>query len=136
MIYLLDTNACIRVLNNSSTNLVRCLHEHSPSKIYLCSVVKAELLYGARKSSRPLENLQLLERFFFPFVCLPFDDRCAKHYGIIRSDLERKGTLIGPNDLMIASIAKADNLILITHNTREFSRVDGLQIEDWELRGD
>lgn len=130
--YLLDTNACIRILNNSSEPLVRNLRQHAPSEIRLCSIVKAELVHGARRSARIAENLQLLQHFFEPFTCLPFDDVCAEQYGIIRADLAREGALIGPNDLMIAATARAYDLILVTHNVGEFSRVVGLQIEDWE----
>ncbi len=130
--YLLDTNACIRVLNDSSRPLVSRLRQHHPSEIRLCSVVKGELVYGARRSSRPAENLRLLSPFFTPFISLPFDDRCAEHYGEIRHDLQRAGTLIGPNDLLIAATATGHDATLITHNTREFSRVVGLALEDWE----
>ena len=136
MRYLLDTNACIRILNNSSKPLVERLRQHEPSQIGLCSVVKAELLYGARRSSRVSENLDLLERFFEPFASLPFDDTSAEHYGRIRLHLERAGNLIGPNDLLIAATARAHGLVLVSHNTREFSRVDGLELEDWELEPD
>src|SRR3990167_1680598 len=110
--YLLDTNACIRILNDSSASLAGRLRQHDPSDIRLCSVVKAELFYGARRSSRVSENLRLLQRFFAPFICLSFDDRCAEHYGLIRADLERAGTPIGPNDLMIAATARAYDLVL------------------------
>lgn len=98
----------------------------------LCSVVKAELYHGARRSSRVGENLALLRRFFQPFISLPFDDRCAEHYGQVRSELEREGRLIGPNDLLIAATARAHELTLVTHNTDEFARVSGLLLEDWE----
>ena len=131
--YLLDTNACIRILNNTSPALVAQLGQHRPSDLRLCSVVKAELLYGARRSSRPAENIRLLQSFFVPFVSVPFDDGCAEHYGIIRSDLQRAGTPIGPNDLMIAATAIANDLVLITHNTREFARIVELRLEDWEI---
>ena len=130
--YLLDTNACIRVLNDSSAPLVARLRQHDPEEIYLSSLVKAELFYGAFRSSRAADNLRLLRRFFEPFVSLAFDDGCSDHYGRIRSELERAGTPIGPNDLMIAATATAHDLILVTNNTREFGRVVGLQIEDWE----
>jgi len=95
-------------------------------------VVKAELLYGARRSNRVPENLRILERFFAPFICLPFDDSCAEWYGLIRAALSQQGALIGPNDLMIAATALAHVDTLVTHNVREFSRIPGLQIEDWE----
>lgn len=130
--YLLDTDACIAILNNASPRLVLRLREHSPSEIRLCSVTKAELLYGARRSARVAENLALLARFFDPFLCFPFDDACAEHYGSIRADLANRGMPIGPNDLLIASIARAHDLTLVTRNRREFSRIVGLKLEDWE----
>jgi len=131
--YLFDTNACIRILNNTSDTLMERFRAHRPSEIRLCSVTKAELLFGARHSSRPGENLQVLTRFFEPFVSLPFDDRSAGHYASIRADLARRGELIGPNDMLIAAIAVAHELVLVTHNRREFSRIADLQIEDWEM---
>ncbi len=130
--YLLDTNACIRILNNSSASLVTRLRQHMPEEIFLSSVVKAELIYGAHRSSRAADNLRLLRRFFEPFTSLPFDDSCADQYGSIRSELERAGTPIGPNDLIIAATAMTHDLVLVTNNVREFGRVAGLQIEDWE----
>jgi tRNA(fMet)-specific endonuclease VapC len=95
-------------------------------------VVKAELCYGARKSARIDENLRLLQRFFAPLASLPFDDRCADEAGLIRLDLERSGRPIGPNDLLIAATARAHDLVLVTANTREFDRVPGLRVDDWE----
>jgi tRNA(fMet)-specific endonuclease VapC len=130
--YLLDTNACIRILNDTSPSLVQRLASHTPSEIRLCSIVKAELLYGARHSQRVAENLKLLTRFFAPFVSLPFNDRCAEHYGQIRAEMVQAGTLIGPNDLLIAAIARAYDLTLVTHNLEEFGRVRDLRLEDWE----
>lgn len=133
--FLLDTNACISLLNGTSRELVHRLEEHRPSRIRLCSVVKAELLFGARKSSRSAENLRLLERFFATFSSLPFDDASAETYGSIRLDLERAGTPIGANDLMIAAIAISSDAVLVTHDVEEFSRVAGLRIEDWQGAG-
>ena len=130
--HLLDTNACIRILNNSSASLVRRFRAQDSSTLFLSSVTKAELLYGARHSTDVSSNLSLLERFFEPFGSLPFDDRCAEFYGSLRADLSARGQLIGPNDLLIAATARAHDLTLVTHNTREFSRVVGLQIVDWE----
>jgi tRNA(fMet)-specific endonuclease VapC len=131
-LYLLDTNACIRILNGSSPAVAARLQATNPSDVRLCSVVKAELLYGARRSGRVEPNLRLLHRFFAPLVSLPFDDRCAQEAGLIRLDLERSGRPIGPNDLLIAATARGNDLVLVTHNAREFSRVPGLQVEDWE----
>jgi len=77
-------------------------------------------------------NLHRLEQFFAPLASLPFDDRCAEEYGQIRADLTAQGKIIGPNDLLIAAIARTFDTTLITHNIREFSRVVGLRVEDWE----
>jgi tRNA(fMet)-specific endonuclease VapC len=129
--YLLDTNPCIEMLRNQQSPERERLAQHDPSEIYLCAVVKAELFYGARKSAQIAKNLRLVRAFCAPFVSLPFDDHCAEHYGMIRADLERIGLRIGANDLVIAAIAKSHDLILVTHNTDEFSRVPGLQLEDW-----
>ena len=130
--YLLDTNTCINILNDRSSPSARRLALHNPSEVRLCSVVKAELLYGAWRSERAAENIRMLQKFFAPLMSVSFDDRCAEEYGAIKAELARQGTLIGPNDLLIASIAKANGLILVTHNIGEFSRVVGLRIEDWE----
>lgn len=130
--YLLDTNACIRVLNGSSGPLVARLRRHAPSEIRISSVTRAELLYGARRSARVGENLRLLSAFFAPLVSLPFDDACADQYGALRASLAAAGKPIGPNDLLIAATVLAHDLTLVTHNTREFSRIAGLKIEDWE----
>jgi tRNA(fMet)-specific endonuclease VapC len=132
--FLLDTNACIRILNNTSASLVAELHRHSPEEICLCAVTKAELLYGAQRSARPAQNLRLLEEFWAPYASAPFDDKCAYHYGEIRAHLERQGTPIGPNDLLIAATTVANDLTLVTHNVREFARVIGLRLEDWEAQ--
>ncbi|PWB73275.1 MAG: VapC toxin family PIN domain ribonuclease [Holophagae bacterium] len=130
--YLLDTNACIRLLNGTSPALVARIADSDPAQIALCSVVKAELLFGARRNSRRADNLRLLESFFEPLASLPFDDACAERYGVIRSELELAGTPIGPNDLMIAATALAHGATLVTKNVKEFSRVAGLRLEDWE----
>ena len=104
-----------------------------PSTIKLCSIVKAELLYGASRSNDASTVLARLETFFAPYESMPFDDAAAAEYGRIRGHLAGAGTPIGPNDLMIAAIARCRQLTLVTHNTREFARVPGLLIEDWEL---
>lgn len=130
--YLLDTNACIAVLNASSPELVARLRAETPATVLLCSVVKAELLYGARKSRAVARNLTALERFFAPLRSLDFDDGAAEEYGRLRADLEQAGTPIGANDLMIAAIARAHDLTVVTRNVDEFARVVGLRVEDWE----
>jgi tRNA(fMet)-specific endonuclease VapC len=133
VIYLLDTNVCIHLLNERHPVILQHFKQHSPSDIALCSVVKAELLFGARRSQRMESNLHLLKAFFAPMQSLVFDDDCAEHYGQIHADLLTQGKPIGPNDTLIAAIARANNATLITNNTIEFKRVAGLRIEDWEL---
>ena len=132
MKYLLDANTCIRLLNQDIAGVTERFRACQPADIALCSVVRAELLYGARRSARVEFNLKRLEIFAAPLQSVPFDDRCAHDYGLIRADLAAQGKPIGANDLMIAAIARAHDLILVTHNTGEFSRVVGLRVEDWE----
>jgi tRNA(fMet)-specific endonuclease VapC len=131
MIYLLDTNAWIAVLNPGVSPVKSRLSAHQPDEIALCSIVKAELFFGAYRSTKQAANLQLLERLYRQFRSVPFDDAAAEVYGRIRANLAARGTPIGPNDLMIAATALANNLILVTHNTKEFFRVTGLILEDW-----
>lgn len=133
MKYLLDTNTCIQHLNQRSASIIRRLADLSASDIAVCSVVKTELFFGAAKSQTREQTLAKQIRFLDQFVSLPFDDRAAEIAGPIRAQLQKRGTPIGPLDLLIASIALANDLILVTHNTVEFSRVDGLRIEDWEV---
>jgi tRNA(fMet)-specific endonuclease VapC len=131
--YLLDSNVCIRLLNESaSSNMARKLAELTPDHIRLCSVVKSELYYGAYKSTKRDRNLANLNRFFSQFISLPFDDNAAAIAGQIRAQLDVAGTPIGSNDLLIAAIALSNDLTLVTHNTREFGRINGLKYEDWE----
>jgi tRNA(fMet)-specific endonuclease VapC len=90
--------------------------------------VKAELIFGASKSAKVHENLERLEQFFQPFQSLPFDDSAAVHYGQLRAVLEREGRPVGANDMMIASIALAYDVTLMTRNMRKFSRIAGLRV--------
>ena len=133
MIYLLDSNTCIGYLNGRAIGVLQKLQALPLDEVAVCSVVKAELFYGARRSNNPDRSIAQQQDFFNRFISLPFDDQSAVIYGQIRAQLAASGTPIGPNDLLIASIAIANNLILVTHNTREFSRVDGLRLEDWEI---
>jgi len=130
--YLLDTNVCARYLNSRSLVIRERLQSTNVEEIAVCSVVKVELFYGAMKSNNPQITLARQHQFLRLFVSLPFDDVIALTYGRIRAELAANGTPIGPNDFQIAAIALTHNLILVTHNTREFSRVSGLVIEDWE----
>ncbi len=133
MMYLLDTNVCIKHLNGQSISIQQHLAVAKPQEVVLCSVVRAELFYGVLKSRQSAKNMAKLRQFVSGFASLAFDDAAAEHYGQIRTQLEQQGTPIGPNDLMIAAIALANRVVLVTHNTREFSRVPGLLYEDWEV---
>ncbi len=134
MKHLLDTNAWVAYLRGKDAGLIRRLNQVNPDSITLCSIVVAELIHGAHKSGPAYyeANLDLIAQLRLKFDCLPFDEPAAAEWGRIRHELEQKGLLIGPHDLLIAAIALASNLILVTHNTREFSRVPGLKIEDWQ----
>ena len=116
----------------ASPNLVKKLHSHRPEKIAVCSVVKAEMYFGAMKSHDPAKTLQQQDIFLQKFESLPFDDQAARYFGKIRADLSHQGIPIGPYDLQIAAIALANGCTLVTHNISEFSRVKELVPEDWE----
>jgi tRNA(fMet)-specific endonuclease VapC len=133
MIYLLDTNVCIVYLKGQNSHLKQKLDNILLSEIAVCSVVKGELFYGSLRSANPERNLRLQQEFLSQFLSLPFDDQSAVVFGEIRAQLAAKGTPIGAYDLQIAAIALANNLILVTHNTKEFSRIPQLQLEDWEI---
>jgi tRNA(fMet)-specific endonuclease VapC len=132
MTWLLDANACIRYLNGRAPKLKARIDGTARSSLLVCSVVKAELFFGAARSNDLARTLANQQRFLRRFASLPFDDRAAEVYGQIRADLTAAGTLIGPNDLLIAAIAVANGVTLVTNNVREFGRVKGLVIEDWE----
>lgn len=131
MKYLLDTDICIDYLRGSNPKVRDRLLACAPADVGLCSVVKAELLFGAHNSQKVASNLRRLNAFFAPFHSVSFDDPAAEAYGTLRAHLRRDGSEIGANDLMIAAIAIAADLILVTHNRGEFERVPGLRIEAW-----
>ncbi len=131
MKYFLDTNICIYFLKGMYPRLKDNLLNHNPQMIAIPSMTKAELLYGAEKSQKKEENLEKIGKFLKPFEIKGFNDDEAEIYAIIRSKLEMKGTPIGPNDMIIASIVLANNGVLVTKNIKEFSRIDDLKIEDW-----
>lgn len=132
MIYSLDTNTCIRYINGRSAAIRHKLPTVPAREIVVCSVVRGELVYGAARSQTPEESAVKQQKFLKPYLTLPYDDAAADMFGRIRAALEAAGTPIGPYDLQIAAIALVHGLIVVTHNTREFGRVRGLQIEDWE----
>ena len=133
MTYLLDTNVCIKYLNGKAPKVRLRLQSHRPEEIRVCSIVKGELFAGARKSTNPVRTLARQQAFLAVFASLPFDDAAADAYGRIRAHLESVGTPMGPHDTQIAAIALASGCTLVTDNTREFSGVPGLPIENWEM---
>jgi tRNA(fMet)-specific endonuclease VapC len=131
--YLLDTNTCVNILRQGAKSPVAArLAGVGPNDAVLCSVVVGELLFGALRSRDVVKNLAAVRAFAAGLRSVPFDDRAGEEYAKVRADLAAKGTPIGPNDLLIAAIALANGLTLVTHNTTEFSRVLGLRLEDWE----
>lgn len=131
MNYFLDTNIIIYALKNSYSKIKDHFLQVPSTSIVIPSIVLAEIEYGARKCKDYQKTIQKYQAFTGNFISVSFDDKAIKEYGLIRSSLEKKGEVIGANDLMIAAIVKASNGILITHNTKEFSKIEGLRIEDW-----
>ena len=129
--YFLDSCVCIEFLRGQMPYLYDLLRKNDPRLFKVPSVVEAELLLGAEKSSRVEANRLLVEQFLLPFEIVPFDSSAAREYATIRAQLESKGQLIGPNDMLIAATARSRNAILVTRNTREFKRVPGLKLEEW-----
>lgn len=130
MKYMLDTNICIYVQKQIPSVLAN-FHDKAEEGLAISVITLAELEHGAAKSTRPEKSRVALMKFLSLVTVLPFDRKSAYEYGQIRAALEKNGTPIGPLDMQIAAHAKAENLILVTNNTREFQRVEGLQIENW-----
>lgn len=128
---LLDTNICSAFLDGTDAGVVRQMRSLEEGEAYLCSVVKADLLYGAHASGRVERNLAKLESFFELFPSLAFDDDAAEEYGRLRSHLKRAGTPVGANDLLIAATALSQAAVLVTRNESEFRRIPGLRVEVW-----
>ena len=131
MKYFLDTNICIYFLKNTYPDIRKNLQNNKPAEIKIASVVKAELLFGAMKSQKPKANKQKIESFLSPFKVVPFGDAETEAYATLRTRMEKSGTPIGANDMLIAATVIANNGTLITHNVKEFKRIRGLKIQDW-----
>lgn len=131
MNYYLDTNICIYFLKGKSSEIQNKLTKVNPNRIKIPSIVKAELLLGALKSNQVKKNREIVLDFLNPLEIIPFDDGASEIYSEIRSNLERHGQPLGPNDLIIASTVVSKNGILVTNNEKEFSRVPSLKIENW-----
>ena len=133
MRYLLDTNTCIRYINGRAPQLRDFIDTQSYADIAVSAITKGEMYYGSAKSQTPERSRAKQDDFLRHFDSLPFDDAAADEYGSIRAYLERRGTPIGRRDMLIAAIARVNGLIVVTHNTREFERIPGLNVEDWEV---
>jgi tRNA(fMet)-specific endonuclease VapC len=129
--YLLDTNICIYIINKNPKQVVEHIKDLKPHQIKLSSISVAELEYGASKSQNRERNRQAIIHFASAFDIIDFDDNDAEVYGIIRAELEKKGQLIGPYDMQIAAQAISRDLILVTNNISEFSRVSNIKLENW-----
>ncbi len=131
MMFLIDTNICIYIMNNHPPEVIQKFREIGVGNIGISSITTAELQYGAYKSKQIKKNLKRLDEFLSPFEVLAYDENASNHYGKIRSDLERQGSVIGPLDMLIAAHALSENLTLITNNEQEFNRIKSLKVENW-----
>ncbi|NBF40799.1 MAG: PIN domain-containing protein [Spirochaetes bacterium] len=134
MTYLIDTNICIYLVREKDLELTQRFEEHRLYEIGVSAVTVAELQYGVAKSRQVERNRRALLRFLTPFEILPFDDKDAELFGILRARLEAEGRTIGPYDLELAAQALARGLILVTNNEGEFRRIPGLPVENWTRR--
>jgi len=131
MMYLLDTNICIYLIKKQPPSVLRHLKSRQLTEVSISTVTLAELQYGVRKSLQRDKNQLALNHFLLPLEIIPFDASAADIYGTIRSDLESRGKVIGPLDMMIAAHAKSCAATLVTNNLKEFSRVKDLKLENW-----
>ena len=129
---MLDTDTCIAVIKKHSAALKK-LRGKSVGQVGISSITLSELAFGAAKSNRPSDAREALEEFLLALEIAPFDERAAMSYGDVRTSLERCGRPIGPLDTLTGSHAQALDAILVTHNTREFSQIEGLRLEDWNV---
>lgn len=131
MRYMLDTNICIYAVKRKPEQVFLKLQEHDPSEVCISSITYAELFHGAEKSQSIEKNRVALALLLANIEIMDFDSSAAESYGKIRADLEKTGKPIGPLDMMIAGHAKSLGYTVVTNNTREFMRVDGLKLENW-----
>lgn len=129
--YMLDTNICIYIIKKKPWSVIEKLQTKMDEGISISSITLAELEYGVAWSDHQQKNQEALAQFLSLPTILSFDEPAAAHYGVIRTDLRRKGTPIGPLDELIAAHALACDLTLVTNNTKEFARVPGLKLENW-----
>jgi tRNA(fMet)-specific endonuclease VapC len=128
--YMLDTDICIYVMKNHPAEL-RERFNRLAEQLCISSITLAELYYGAEKSARAPENVTAVEEFAARLDVLAFSPKASRHYGQLRADLERAGTPVGAHDMLIGAHARAEGLIVVTNNLREFTRMPGLRAENW-----
>jgi tRNA(fMet)-specific endonuclease VapC len=128
---MLDTNACVDLIRRRDEIILGRMKRCSPDELCISAVTLSELEYGAAKSANTPRNRLALAEFMTPLAVAPYDDTAAALYGRIRTELESKGTPIGPLDTMIAAHALSLGLTLVTDNEREFRRVSGLKVQNW-----
>lgn len=133
MRYMLATNICIYAIKKKPMQVLERMHDHLDEGLGISAITLAELVHGTEKSARPERNRAALLQLLTILEVLPFDDRAAAAYGQICADLQKRGTPIGTMDMLIAGHAKAEGLVLVTNNVREFERVWGLDIENWAV---
>ena len=131
MRYMLDTNICIFIIKNKPSSVLEHLKNKHSEGLAISAITLAELEHGVAASAYPEKNALALMQFLAIAQCLPFSHHAATEYGKIRADLQRRGKPIGALDMLIAAHAKSEGLTLVTNNTREFARVNGLTLEDW-----
>jgi tRNA(fMet)-specific endonuclease VapC len=131
MRYMLDTNICIYSIKHKPQQVFQRLQEHNPAEICISSITYAELVYGVEKSQQIEKNRIALMLLLARIEIVDFDSSAAEVYGKIRADLEKKGTPIGPLDMMIAGHAKSLDYTVVTNNIKEFKRIKGLKLENW-----
>ena len=131
--YMLDTNIVAYAKNNRPPSVLKTLLKHDPSEICISAITMAELDFGVFNSSDPQKNRMALMMFLAGITVLPFGKDASLEYGSIRYYLKTNGIIICGHDMLIAAHARSMDITLVTNNTREFSRVPGLKIEDWVM---
>lgn len=131
MRYMLDTNICIYAIKHKPEKVLEELQRHDPSDVCISAVTYAELIHGVEKSAAIEKNRLALSLLLANIEIFDFDAKAADCYGKIRAELEKKGSPIGPLDMMIAGHARSLEFTLVTNNIKEFSRVSGLRLENW-----
>ncbi len=131
MKWLLDTDTCIAIIRGQPPSVLKKLRGKSVGEVGISSITLGELAFGAAKSGRRDESCAALAEFLMALEIASFDSDAASSYGQLRASLEQRGTPIGPLDTLIGAHAAALDVVLVTHNTREFARIDTLRLEDW-----